>query len=371
MCEFYDQTIAEYFFGMQRPRRRKPLRPEGDVGLELEMEGLINITNPEKLKWWQQHEEGSLKDGGTELVLTRPVSLEELPQAIDEARAALSKSKIKQSLRTSTHVHVNMLSRTVRQLYSVILAWWIIEDSIIQTQGPNRVGNLFCLSLSNAEAILFNILADLDGRRHLNTTSSNSNRYAALNLSAIGKFGSVEFRFLKGTTDWDEITMWTESLHQFVNEACRMSWDEVVALADAPPVTILKRFFPTRFIKMVLTTKPLSWFKDAMKTNRDSIAILHYELTRVDRRTGVKDFGDDDDERYMKGKTPPREQAWADEVGLAGLTWAVPTPTPMEVFANIPQWASPPNIPSPVEVEVPFPDEQPEVDGDDFVPEEF
>src|SRR5690606_25615934 len=126
---------------------------KGDIGLEIEVEGSLKAIADvhAQPKYWTSKQEGSLR-GGVEYVLYSPVPMKELPDALDEIGKVFEQCpKIVRSIRCSTHMHVNVSDLTIQQIYNVIGYYYLIEDILVNTQGPVRKGNLFCLRMSDAE----------------------------------------------------------------------------------------------------------------------------------------------------------------------------------------------------------------------------
>lgn len=303
-----------------------------DIGLELEMEGNIAFDDPPK--YWTIHKEGSLKDGGCELVLREPLPIAKLQSALDSAAHALKPFKVKQSIRTSTHVHINMQEATPRQVYSVIMAWYLIEDMVIATQGTNRQGNLFCLGINNAEAILEFLLQDLYQGTIFRASGDQELRYAALNISAITKFKSLEFRFLKGMTDMAEVGRWVTWLHDFVRTAQRLTWENVAAMVGRDPVSVLRTLLAPALVDLVLAHTSERQRLDTFSDAADKVYTLFYELTANESRYvkhGTEDLTELDaarDDLYLRRPQRRRPRANAVAQFLHQLAGQPPIPEP-------------------------------------------
>lgn len=110
------------------------------------------------------------------------------------------------SNRTSVHVHLNVSDLTIEEWFTLLFIWTAFEDSFLQYCGPDRTSNLFCLSSKDAEGMLFT-LEEFASTGHIHTLGDNV-RYAACNLSATPKYGSLEFRCMGGTTDSNVLIPW-------------------------------------------------------------------------------------------------------------------------------------------------------------------
>ena len=80
--------------------------------------------------------------------------------------------------------------------------------------GEERKGNRFCLRLEDAEGamdFLNHIFSS--GERSLKEIGQDQVRYAAINIEALRKYGSLEFRAMQGTVDVERITTWCTALY--------------------------------------------------------------------------------------------------------------------------------------------------------------
>lgn len=194
-------------FGLRRP-------VTGDLGIEIEVEG-NNLPHCDR--WWRNEEDGSLKGEETrEYVLDVPQNLAGVRQALDylDGLYRTHKSRVDDTVRAGVHVHVNCQQLTLTQLYNFITVYLILENVLVHWCGEYREGNLFCLRATDAEYLLAQIKASIkDPRRQLRQRFHRDElRYASMNLKALGDYGSVEFRAMRGTRDLDLIYKWAETL---------------------------------------------------------------------------------------------------------------------------------------------------------------
>jgi len=188
--------------------------PTGDLGLEIEMEG---IPLPPSVDGWNYVPDGSLREGGVEYVLSKPESLEDTKRLISELTEALldnGKNPVF-SFRTSVHVHVNCMRMTYHQILNYILLYYLLEQGLTEYCGEGRKANRFCLRLFDAEGIVFNaeqLFRTSRPQRAIASLSVDASKYAALNLSSLRTFGSLEFRSMRGTLDTNVLFPWLETL---------------------------------------------------------------------------------------------------------------------------------------------------------------
>lgn len=208
----YDYSVADHF-GVKSAK--------GEVGIEVEIEGR---DIPEELQyWWAIHQDGSLRtrkpgDQAVEFVLKQPVPRENVVKSLVYLEKYLEKSTVYTSPRTSVHVHLNFQDKSMVQVMNMITLWYILEEPLVAWCGPERVANLFCLRAQDAEQIVTDLVAYL--QTGANVFSNENYRYAALNVNAIAKYGSLEFRALNGTVDGSRIAFWVDTLLMIKDKAC-------------------------------------------------------------------------------------------------------------------------------------------------------
>lgn len=183
----------------------------GQIGLEIEVEGKQLFSSP--FRYWSCHSDGSLRetDGhpAVEYVLKEPLAdLETLHKALMYLESKLSEagSSVVMSNRTSVHVHINVQQYTVKELYCFILLYLIFEEVLIDCLSPDRAGNLFCLRAKDTDFYLHMLESALNKQNFRDWREDM--RYSACNVASVVKFGSLEFRALKGTVDVGLIEMW-------------------------------------------------------------------------------------------------------------------------------------------------------------------
>jgi len=202
---------------------------EDGMGLELETEAEVPLPVSDIPKPWRAKAEGSLRGlpgCSVEYYSEGVVPADEwkLPR-IRRLTDMLNKPEqkvLKESPRTSFHVHVNMLHRTPAQVWAAACAYWILENLLVKYCGPLREGNMFCLRLRDAEAILTYAKEDVLADHPFHSLNNNHIRYAGVNLNALAKFGTLEFRSMRGTTDPTILDNWSTAMYHLVNEAVKM-----------------------------------------------------------------------------------------------------------------------------------------------------
>ena len=189
----------------------------GAIGLEVEVEG--RGLPHGGLHLWNVEGDGSLRNG-LEYVLKRPLGLAGIDKALAQLSEALARprTEVKQSARTSVHVHINVQRLTKKELYNFITAYLVIEDVLTRFCGVEREGNLFCLRARDAEHMM-DVLVEAVRRKDMSHLSNDNHRYAALNLCALSRFGSLEFRAMRGSASFNTVKEWASMLLLLRNRA--------------------------------------------------------------------------------------------------------------------------------------------------------
>ncbi len=201
-----DLTMHDLF-----KHRRKE---KGDIGLEIEVEGRnVELFGHLPRDNWRVERDGSLRNGGVELVLNKPLSRVGVIRALKEVNDFEKQNgvRVEDNGRAGVHVHINMQNYTVTQVYNFICAYMIFEDQLTEFCGDHRSGNLFCLRVRDAEDIIDHLVHILQSKQW-NEFNSNHYRYAAMNVTSLYKYGSLEFRAMRSTTDKDVLLQWIDTL---------------------------------------------------------------------------------------------------------------------------------------------------------------
>lgn len=242
------RTVAEAF-GIARG-----LLTKGDVGIEIEVEGK---SLPRRVKGWKSEADGSLRgEENIEFVLERPSTLAEAKQALanlDEAYKS-NESVVDDTVRAGVHVHVNVQELTLVELFNFITIYLILEEPLTKFCGPFREGNLFCLRSGDAEYVLFALREAAQSRRFRSLVHDNL-RYSSMNVKALGTYGSLEFRAMRGTRDLSLIMDWTKILYGLREAAktFRVPSDVINSFSEGAYDVFLRRTlgpYAATFLKM-------------------------------------------------------------------------------------------------------------------------
>lgn len=213
----FNPPSLKYAFRLNRPVAEGSLT--GLFGLEIELEGqdafprlLVHPKTRVDGYSWQWKEDGSLRNG-CEYVTNTAVSAEAVQPLCEGLYSELTAAgaRLNLSSRCSTHVHVNMQGLTINKVCSFVTLWATFENILVNWCGPGRVGNLFCLRLSDTQRAVDHWVSFFKtGKRNFKTDY----KYLALNGSRLSDLGSLEVRSLEGCSKPDRIVKWVSALNR-------------------------------------------------------------------------------------------------------------------------------------------------------------
>lgn len=192
----------------------------GLFGVEIEIEGDVGLPRGDAIGEWRIERDGSLKGAGDnfEYVLKVPKDLAETEAAVTNLYDNIKKSgsKVNYSMRAGIHVHVNVQQMTVRQMFTFMTLYYALEDIILTQFGEDRVGNLFCLSMTRAESVNDYIQMALEKESFDPLYHNNGYKYSAMNLECICRYGSLEFRAMQTPTTAEPVIAWLNQLYKLL-----------------------------------------------------------------------------------------------------------------------------------------------------------
>lgn len=196
---------------------------EGDVGLEIEVEGrrMPNTTSVEK--YWRIEHDGSLRgEEAREFVMTAPLPISDVHKALTELDNAFNShnSRVGNSIRAGVHCHINVQDLTVKQMINFAVAYYVLEEVLVDYCGEHRIGNHFCLRAKDAEYII-QALSRVARERSLGSLDTDQLRYASLNFRSLFRYGSLEFRSMGTSRDLSRIQVWADTLHNIKEVAIK------------------------------------------------------------------------------------------------------------------------------------------------------
>ena len=201
------RRLPEFAVG---PDQARP-HPHTSVGIEVECEG---ITIYDARKWdskrWRSVEEGSLQNG-CEFV-SDPVWGTAIADALDELGGYFQTHPPYMSVRTSVHVHVNVLDMYTEHLSRMIKAYVMYEVPLYRMH-DGRYGNIFCTPAAESayvQGVYGEILEATEVGEAPRATASS--KYLGMNVNQLRGLGTLEFRHMGGTSDMKKILEWIDIL---------------------------------------------------------------------------------------------------------------------------------------------------------------
>lgn len=123
------------------------------------------------------------------------------------------------------HVHVGIGDYEVKHMAKLMQIWLMYEGAIESLVAPSRVNKKWCQRVSPRYAGwgqgLTHAFDTINGITTMQGFKSahNCNRYHALNLEPMFKYGTVECRLHQGCTDADKVTAWVQFITAIVEHA--------------------------------------------------------------------------------------------------------------------------------------------------------
>lgn len=264
---------------------------DGDIGLEIEVEGENLPRMMKGNKYWRIEDDGSLRGESAEYVFKKPINIGKVWEALVCLSEQYKKhqSKVGEPFRAGTHVHINCQELNMVELFNFITLYIIFENLLIKGCGKNRQGNLFCLSSSDAEYLLFGLrvgLKNVEGFKEIGHLinffmQGDEIRYSSMNLSAIKKYGSLEFRAMKSTPNMQEIFDWVRVLFTI----------KTAALKFENPAQIMSEFSLNGVEKFMTNTLGEAFTKKYMKVSDNYRADLFSGVRNAQEIAFAIDWG--------------------------------------------------------------------------------
>ena len=192
---------------------REDFAAKGDVGIEIEVEGKNLPKHFEK--YWRVEADGSLRgEDNAEYVLEKPLTIKQAKLALSHLNMQYKKHQavVDDTVRAGVHVHINVQQLNIVELYNYMTLYLILEELLVKFCGPYREGNLFCLRACDAEWLLFRLSEAARSRQFRRVLTDDNLRYGSMNVKALGTYGSLEFRAMRGTRDLNLIHKWATIL---------------------------------------------------------------------------------------------------------------------------------------------------------------
>lgn len=195
---------------------RLPLVEHLLTGIEVEAENVewgrdVNLYS----SGWTAHEDGSLRDGGVEWVLERPLAGAELATAVSHLYA--QDLDYGPSPRAGTHIHVNMTDRSFGDVQAMLTLMYCIDRLVFAWADEDRMWCSYCNSLNTLPPFTLRSALLDEEDPYLSAQrvwpQSNSDRYYGFNVAALWKYGTLEFRYFPTINAEHRMWQWLDFCH--------------------------------------------------------------------------------------------------------------------------------------------------------------
>lgn len=187
-------------------------------GIEVEVEGMHALRDKRDAdgdynigKYWRVISDGSLRNGGVELVCRKPVKEAELTVVLLALDSILKDETPEFSVRTSTHVHVNVRDMTLVQVIGLYMLYSAFEPVFQRYIRHERRFNLFCLPMGMCTEHVQKVMqhaVHAQSEAHGFERLANIGKYSSVNTGRVCDLGTIEFRAMHGADDLNRIQEW-------------------------------------------------------------------------------------------------------------------------------------------------------------------
>lgn len=228
--------------------------PKELMGIELEAENVRNYGGDFlMMAGWSVDTDGSLRNQGREFVLRQPLSGTELSRAVHtlfKMQEADSPYRLQYTPnpRAGTHVHINWLEDTIGSAAALIALMYCIEPMLYSWVDEDRAWCSYCNPLSDLPASTLARLLNVEREDGLENPANHDpyeddeqrwllrdlnnetiSRYHGLNVAALDKYGTFEFRYFPSTVSKDDMISWIKFV-QLAKRCAVAHQESVVAL---------------------------------------------------------------------------------------------------------------------------------------------
>ena len=217
------------------------------LGVELELEGFTSRSTEEASRHlhplWTVTTDGSLRNGGVELITNGGLGGEQLHAAFERVASLLERINYDASWRCSTHMHINMRDFTVNQVVRFMLVYAACEPVLFAHCGKFRYSSNFCVPIADSLPFHKKLISRLyDNVVKSRAAAQNTVKYTAMNFQPLfgdGRsrpaLGTVEFRGGRPMTTTAEFVLQANlllSIKQFVRESTDSEPDMLTRLNE-------------------------------------------------------------------------------------------------------------------------------------------
>jgi hypothetical protein len=207
---------------------------KGDVfGIELELEGRKVGLADIPTKGWRRTHDGSLRGEAIEYTTLGSKDLKGSKEIVNSLFKKFAENEVKfnDSIRTSTHVHLNFADKPIKHAINFFALFTLFEEVLQHYSGEDRKGNLFCISSREAEDLIYTLSASVR-LSNFGNFARDKYKYSACNLSTLYKFGTVEVRTMRGASSAEQVNNWLDILNDMYQYAQHRMTSPVDLITD-------------------------------------------------------------------------------------------------------------------------------------------
>ena len=173
---------------------------------------------------------------------------------------------------------------------------------------------MFCLRLKDAEGVIKTVSKSLEYVTPFNDYSDNI-RYSGLNLSALYKFGSLEFRGMRGTVNPNEIYEWSTVLNDIVN---------LSAKEFSSPQDVLDYYYRNSWVSFaykLIKSKSVRECISSIPAATELVEENAYRLLGIAYKHNWKTYQKAIDKQFIKPKKKTKDSS-EDALTMSALQWS-------------------------------------------------
>lgn len=209
--------------------------PYAKVGIEVEVERVMDMPASPLLNFWDSHVDNSLRNAGREFTTKGGLIGKDLVLAVNNLVTYLQKQEYSVGYpRAGIHLHIDMTDMNEdnnTEFLNCVLAYMLYEKAVFGFAGEWREACGFCdpLSLSQRD---FPYIAEFlyNWEKAGPLSDRRFSKYQAINFLPLQKFGTLEFRQLPTTFDKQRILDWINICLSFKQFGKKFNTDPVTFL---------------------------------------------------------------------------------------------------------------------------------------------
>jgi hypothetical protein len=206
-------------------------------GIELEIENVgeyeraLLMIDPSV---WGVVEDGSLRPQRLSWeFVSLPMKMSSLLAELEQFFSKNQFNEAHYSDRTSIHVHTNVLDFTPKQLATLCLVYTVVEDILFEFTNHYNKGNresyyrdtnIYCIPWTQCR-MNYEFVRQLF--KSTKKATQGWQKYTALNLLPICEHGTVEWRHMHGTNDFDKLSKWLNIIGCIMQFSKERDFDDV------------------------------------------------------------------------------------------------------------------------------------------------